>query len=178
MPLATPNVVQAAGGVPAPAPAPVGGSAPSAPTQIEVPSIHVAAMLGTVGLNSDDTIQVPANWNQPAWYEWGPDPGALGPAVIVGHLDSYVAPAVFWNLHTLRPGAIVVITRADSSQLSFTVTQVLDYQQSDFPTQTVYGETVDPELRLITCGGIYEIGQGHYDEDTVVFATLSATRTG
>jgi Sortase domain len=176
MPLATPDVVQGAGGVPAPAPE--DGPAAAAPARIDIPFIGVSAGLGTVGLNSDGTIQVPGDWNQPAWFVGSPTPGAVGPAVIVGHLDSYVAPAVFWNLHRLQAGAAIVITRGDGSRLTFTVTNVIDYPQSAFPTQTVYGQTVDPELRLITCGGTYQIAQGRYDENTVVFATLTSTAAG
>ncbi len=176
MPLATPNVVPAAGG--APAPAPLEGATMPSPIRIDVASIDVSAALGKVGLNSDGTIQVPGDWNQPAWYVGSPPPGAVGPAVIVGHLDSYVAPAVFWNLHTLQPGAAIVITRSDGTRLTFTVTNVIEYQQSAFPTQTVYGQTADPELRLITCGGTYEIAHRSYDQNTVVFATLTSTGPG
>jgi hypothetical protein len=171
MPVTTPNVAQAAGGVPAPRP--VDGSILPKPLWIYIASIDVSAALSTVGLNGDRTIQVPTDWNQPAWYTGSPTPGAVGPAVIVGHLDSYVAPAVFWNLHLLQRGAQIVITRSGGTRITFTVTMVIDYQQSAFPTQAVYGQTIDPELRLITCGGTYDIARGHYSENTVVFATLT-----
>ena len=49
------------------------------------------------------------------------------------------------------------------------------YPKDDFPTLEVYGNTDGPELRLITCGGEFDRGTGHYVDNTVVYASLVAT---
>jgi hypothetical protein len=41
-----------------------------------------------------------------------------------------------------------------------------------FPTEHVYGNTAGPELRLITCGGAFDSGSGHYQDNVVAYARL------
>lgn len=41
-----------------------------------------------------------------------------------------------------------------------------------FPTKEVYGETRNPSLRLITCGGEFDHSSGHYVDNVIVFAHL------
>jgi hypothetical protein len=36
----------------------------------------------------------------------------------------------------------------------------------------VYGPTPDAQLRLITCGGVFDPATGHYLSNVVAFATL------
>ena len=45
------------------------------------------------------------------------------------------------------------------------------YAKDEFPTGAVYGPTPDAELRLITCGGVFDSGLGSYLSNTVVYAT-------
>ncbi|MDQ4130605.1 MAG: class F sortase, partial [Actinomycetota bacterium] len=39
-----------------------------------------------------------------------------------------------------------------------------------FPTARVYGNTPGPELRLITCGGVFDSTSGHYRDNVIVYA--------
>ncbi len=105
------------------------------------------------------------------WYAGGPSPGDAGPAVIVGHLDGDRGPAVFWRLGQLRPGDAIVIRRADSSAVRFLVAAVSRYKRSAFPSDRVYGATGVPELRLITCGGLFNPITRQYSDNLVVFAS-------
>ena len=43
-----------------------------------------------------------------------------------------------------------------------------------FPTQTVYGGTRDPQLRLITCGGQFDDKDRRYLDNIIVYADRSA----
>jgi Sortase domain len=169
MPLATPLLFAAhnAGGPPG---VEVAAEKVSPPARIQIPAIRVDARLGQVGLQSDGTIAVPADWNQPAWYADGPAPGVQGPAVIVGHLDSNTGPAVFWKLATLTSGEAILITRQDGSLLRYHVTSVGTFARSKFPTAEVYGPTRDSALRLITCGGSFDWTMHRYLDNVVVFA--------
>ncbi|MDQ6847190.1 MAG: class F sortase [Candidatus Dormibacteraeota bacterium] len=145
----------------------------SPPAHIQIPAIQVDASLGRVGLQSDGTIAVPSDWNQPAWYTDGPAPGAQGPAVIVGHLDSNTGPAVFWRLATLKTGQAIVITRQDGSVLRYRVTRVGTFPRDHFPTAEVYGPTPGSVLRLITCGGTFDWSAHKYSDNVVAFADAS-----
>ena len=130
--------------------------------------------LYTITESPDGSIEVPPDPNQAGWYTNGPRPGTAGPAVIIGHLDSFSGPAVFARLAELRPGEDVQVARDDGSELRFTVQRVATYAVADFPTSEVYGVTSAPALRLITCGGAFDFVLRRYQSNVVVFAGLAA----
>jgi sortase (surface protein transpeptidase) len=143
------------------------------PTHIRIPRIGVDAGLVQLDKRSDGTLEVPSDWNTPGWYARGPAPGENGPAVILGHLDSYTGPAVFWRLSALQAGDPVEIERQDGSRLTFSVVRTQAFSVDSFPTKEVYGPTAGPELRLITCGGSYSAARHEYLENVVAFARLA-----
>jgi sortase (surface protein transpeptidase) len=114
---------------------------------------------------------VPATTSVAGWYTRSPRPGAVGPAIILGHIDSDQGPGVFFRLAGLRPGDPIYIRRSDGSTVEFWVTAVQSYLKARFPTQAVYGPTPDAELRLITCGGAFDAATSHYLGNVVVYAT-------
>lgn len=146
------------------------------PTAISIPEIGVHHSLIQLGQNSDGTIETPplSNPEIPGWYRYSPKPGQIGPAVIVGHIDGTTgAEGVFYNLGALRPGETVDVSRSDNTVAVFRIDGVNKYAKSSFPTLTVYGNTTNPQLRLITCAGPFE--NQHYQDDIVVYATLTGT---
>ena len=143
----------------------------AAPVSLTIPLIGVSTKLITLGLTSDGSLQVPSTTSVAGWYTGSPRPGAIGSAIIVGHIDSTSGPGVFYRLSELRKGDQVYIRRADGTLVKFRVTAVQQYLKDHFPTQTVYGPTPDAELRLITCGGAFDYATGHYLSNTVVYAT-------
>jgi sortase (surface protein transpeptidase) len=155
-----------AGSLQPPAPAPV-----ARPVALTIPLIGVRTQLITLGLAADGTMQVPSSTAVAGWYTGSPRPGAMGPAIIVGHIDSVSGPGVFFRLSELRPGDRIYVTRADGSLAEFRVTAVQIYLKTAFPVQAVYGETPDPELRLVTCGGTFDAATGHYLSNTIVYAS-------
>lgn len=126
-----------------------------------------------LGLLVDGSLQVPPSGFPAGWYTGGPTPGQLGPAVIAGHVDWH-GPGVFLRLHELRPGALIVVNRADGSQPTFRVSRVATYPKDRFPTASVYGNLDHAGLRLITCGGSFDSQTGHYRDNIVVFGDLTA----
>jgi sortase (surface protein transpeptidase) len=150
-------------------------AARSVPVALSVPAIGVSVPLTKLGLNPDHTVQVPTNFQVPGWYEYGPSPGQLGSAVILGHVDSYKGPAVFFQLRTLRPGDAVNVTLADGVITHFVVRQVAMYPKTDFPTVAVYGAHGYSALQLVTCGGVFDSQTGHYLSNVVVYTSLAST---
>ena len=157
-----------------PAPDVAGNGSAPAPVRLAIPALKIDTAVVRLGLNSDNTIEVPSDPNQVGWYANGPAPGEEGPAVILGHLDSTPGPAIFWHRSTRRPGSQVVVTRQDGSADTFLVQRVATFPVDSFPTDQVYGLTTDPELRLITCGGQYSFTQRRYLQNVVVFAVLAS----
>ena len=141
-----------------------------APVSVRVPSIGLDTGLLRVGLNPDRSLEVPSSFSVAGWYEQGTAPGAVGPAVVVGHYDSVDGPGVFYLLDRLVAGQRVHVRRADGSRVEFVVDRVERVGKDDFPTSAVYGPVDRPELRLITCGGVFDRGSRHYRDNTIVFA--------
>ena len=127
-------------------------------------------------LGSDGAMEVPQNPARAGWFSGGPTPGALGPAVIAGHVTWNGAPAVFYRLSTLRPGDQVTVTRKDGRTAVFNVTGVARFSKSQFPSRAVYGPIDHAGLRLVTCGGTYDAARPRYLDNVVVFAKLEAVR--
>jgi sortase (surface protein transpeptidase) len=144
------------------------------PVTLTIPLIGVRTTLVTLGLAPGGSMQVPSSTAVAGWYTGSPRPGATGPSIIVGHIDSASGPGVFFRLSQLRPGDPVYVTRADGSIAVFRVTVVRTYPKSKFPVRAVYGETPDPELRLVTCGGAFDEATGHYLSNTIVYASQAS----
>lgn len=167
--------------VPPPSAAPAPASADeavAAPVSVAIPAIDVESDLMRLGLNGDGTVEVPplTEDDQAGWYEGGPAPGAVGPAVILGHVDSQEwGPGVFFDLGALQAGDEVTVTREDGSVATFAVDRVERHRKDDFPTIEVYGNTDDAQLRLITCGGAFDPDARSYEDNVIVFASLVGT---
>ena len=145
----------------------------AAPVSLTIPLIGVRTNLMTLGLGSNGTLQVPplSMASVAGWYTGSPRPGAIGSAIIVGHIDTTRGPAVFYRLNTLTRGDKIYVKRSDGTLVEFQVTSVQQYPKDHFPTQAVYGAVPDPELRLITCDGTFDLATGHYLSNIVVYAT-------
>ncbi len=148
----------------------------SAPVTLRIPSIKLETSFETpLGLNADGTIEVPGSFEKVGWYKNGATPGEVGTATILGHVDSYQGPAIFWDLGDLKPGDEIEVTREDGSVAVFEIETSERYSQSDFPTEKVYGMTDYQSLRLITCSGTYNHGTQRYSHNLVVYAKLKKT---
>lgn len=151
----------------------------SRPVRLVIPRIGVRTSVVGLGLNADGTVETPPlRPDAPAgWYRYLASPGEVGPAVILGHVDSaWDGPAVFYRLGELRPGDRIDVTRADGIVARFVVTRVVLVPKSDFPTAAVYGPTADPQLRLLTCGGSYDRVRHSYRDNVIAFARLAQSR--
>jgi hypothetical protein len=153
----------------------------SAPVSVAIPDIGVRSPLLRLGLNPNGSMQVPdisTSAGEAAWYKYSVTPGQIGTAVIEGHVDSQVGPAVFYRLGALRPDDHIDVSLADGMTAVFRVTGVREYTKVDFPTEMIYGPTNYASLRLVTCGGTFDYATGHYLSSVVVFASLvSSERT-
>lgn len=153
----------------------------SEPTGLAIPAIGVTSEIRPLGLNPDRTLQVPplSGDSYAGWYRHSPTPGQVGPAVILGHVDSEQdGPGVFFKLGALRPRDTVAVTRADRTVAVFRVERVVRYPKARFPTAEVYGNTDRPALRLITCGGRFDPSALSYEDNVVAYASLVSSHRG
>ncbi|MFD4139823.1 class F sortase [Streptomyces sp. NPDC058572] len=154
-----------------PAPQPV-----SDPARLRIRAIGVNASMVKLALNSSGALEPPpaAKAGVAGWYSKGPVPGESGTAVVTGHVDSPTGRAVFFLLGVLPKRSTIEITRRDGHTSVFSVDAVEMYQKNKFPDQKVYGSSVKPQLRIITCGGGYTKATG-YRGNVVVYASLVRT---
>jgi sortase (surface protein transpeptidase) len=146
---------------------------PTAPVELTVPAIDVrTGPLLELGIDADGALDVPPDAATAGWFTLAPAPGSPGPAVIAGHVDYAGVPGVFQRLGELAAGDEVRVARADGSTAVFEVYLVERYAKARFPTERVYGDTTDAELRLITCGGSFDGRSGHYQDNVVAYGRL------
>jgi LPXTG-site transpeptidase (sortase) family protein len=150
------------------------GMPPSEPTEVRIPRIGAKSSLIPLGLNPDETVEVPPVEQpmQAGWYKLARTPGETGPAVLLGHVDGNKQPGIFFRLKELAEGDEVEVSRKDGTTAKFRVRGTEQIAKNSFPTEAVYGETDEPELRLITCGGSYDQAAHSYRDNIIVYATL------
>ena len=146
---------------------------PAEPVRLSIPRIGVASGLERLGYAQDRSLEVPVDASSAGWFTDGARPGEPAPAVLLGHVDSDGAPAVFFRLHELVPGDEIVVDRSDGSTATFHVTRVEQHAKAAFPTDAVYSPSGEAELRLITCGGAFDAAAGHYRDNVIAFAVLA-----
>ncbi len=168
-----PSVTVAAGQPSAPADVPLAPLAPSAPVRLRIPAIGVDSTLMGLGLQDDGSLEVPPEGFPAGWYRGAPTPGALGPAIIAGHVDWAGSPGVFFALRDLGPGDTITVDREDGSAAKFRVGSVQQFPKDAFPTDAVYADIDHAGLRLITCGGSFDREARSYRDNIVVFADLA-----
>lgn len=140
-----------------------------------IPKIGVNALVEPVNVQADGTLGVPTRnqWDGVGWYQGGPIPGQRGSAVIDGHLDRPGAlPAVFWRLHELSEGDMVMVEEASGHTLHFQVTKVASYPPDNAPTTQIFGNSSGTFLNLITCAGQWIPQQHQTSLRLVVYTTL------
>ncbi len=142
------------------------------PVEVVIPAIGVRSRLERLRLDARGVMVPPEKAAVAGWYAGGVRPGDPGPAVIAGHLDSATGPGVFAELGTLKPGHRVLVRARDGRTVTFRVDEVRTHTKKQFPTRDVYGPSPDARLRLITCGGAFDAGAGHYADNVIVFASL------
>jgi sortase (surface protein transpeptidase) len=154
-------------------PSPMATAAVPPPVSLAIPAIGVSTKLIHLGLTKTGALQVPSTTAVAGWYTFSPPPGAIGSAVIAGHVDSYQGPGVFYRLRLLHPHDRIYVRQADGKLAIFQVSLVRLYPKSGFPTDAVYGPTPTPTLRLVTCGGTFDPQLGSYLSNVIVYATLT-----
>jgi hypothetical protein len=139
------------------------------PTRLKVKAIGVDTSLETLKIGKDGELDPPKDFAKAGWYADGTAPGDLGPAIIAGHVDNKQGPAVFFKLRELEAGDRIQVVRGGQT-VTFTVTSTAWYSKKAFPTAKVYGPTPDRQLRLITCGGVFDHSLRSYKDNLVVYA--------
>lgn len=152
-----------------PAAAPTPEDQVAKPVRVVIPTIDVDADLVGLGLNDDQSMEVP-NFGLAGWYEPGPRPGEPGPAVIAAHVDSVDGPDVFFRLKDLARGDKISVELADGSTQEFVVSKSEQQLKQQLPVDRIWNDTDEVVLRLVTCGGEFDPDERSYKSNVIVYA--------
>jgi hypothetical protein len=142
----------------------------SPPEHVSAPTQGISAAVVPVGVSSTGALEVPEDIHTVGWWAGSARPGASrGTVVLAGHVDSKTqGHGAFFPLERLEPGNRVTVTTARGS-LSYIVKARRSYAKPALP-RSVFAQTAEPGLVLITCGGQFDERTGSYADNIVVYA--------
>lgn len=145
------------------------------PKYLSIPAINITnARIIRLGLLKNGQIATPDNVFDTGWYDASSEPGQSGAMFIYGHVSSWTADGVFYNLKKLQAGDLVTVTRGDNTTFTYRVTGSKVYPANSVDMNEVLSP-VDPGrpgLNLMTCTGQVIPGTSEFNERLVVFTTL------
>ncbi len=157
-----------------PPPAPLGAlvDASFTPQRLLVPALDVDAPVVGVGTERDGGLVIPDDPATVGWWSGGAAPGSpVGTVVLAGHVDTAEAgPGALFDLARAPVGARVRLT-AGTGTATYEVTARRRYPKDDLPWRTLFAQTRQPRLVLVTCGGAFDRATRHYTDNVVVVAT-------
>ena len=151
---------------------PVAGVHGALPSSLYIPKINKVAFVIPVGLTTAGDMDVPHNFIQAGWYQFGVLPGKVGSAIIDGHVDNGASiPGVFKHLHELAVGDDIYVTDQSGNILHFKVTGTTVYRRTS-SSAPIFANAGIPLLKIITCYGTFIPKDKTYDRRLVITASL------
>lgn len=147
--------------------------APNYPKILKIPSIGVDSIVGQTGILSNGALGTPSNVYYTDWYTGSAEPGQPGATLIDGHVSSWTAHGVFYNLHLLKPGDSIQIIKGDNSVVNYQVVKTQTYSSNNVDMQAAITpiDSSTSGLNLITCTGDVIKGTSQFNERVIVFAS-------
>jgi len=150
------------------------------PLHVRIGSITVDAPLVPVGIEDDGAMEIPEDVREIGWYdpdgELGVVPGAVGTAVLAGHVDSRSqGRGALYDLRALRAGDTIELDLSDGTTQSWVVTDVIQYPKDVLPYDELFVWSGPERLAIITCGGEFDRTARSYTDNIVVYAVPSAS---
>jgi LPXTG-site transpeptidase (sortase) family protein len=139
------------------------------PVRLYIPLIDLHATVEPVGVSDNGQMGTPLNTGRVGYLSNGVLPGAIGNAVMDGHVDNYKGPAVFFRLRELKKGDTVIIKNEKGNEITFVVDSVEIYKTSEAPINKIFGPADEPRLNLITCTGKYSRKKREHEARLVIF---------
>jgi sortase family protein len=182
--LAVPSSAAPSAAVPssaAPSVAVRNGSLPTAgdvvaPAGLRIPAMKLDATVDAVGVDpSTGEFDVPPSVDRVGWYRFGPGLEATaGSIVVAGHVDSSAqGKGAFFKLDRLAPGDRITLTSGAGTAREFRVVGRERYEKTKIPLEKYFALSGATRLTLITCGGPFDAGTGHYRDNVVITAVPS-----
>lgn len=142
------------------------------PVRLKIPSINVDAIVESLALAPDGTMDTPKGPDTVAWFELGSLPGEIGSAVITGHYGTWKngQGSVFDNLHKLQLGDKIYIEDDNGMNVTFVVREQRSLEPNTDTTNIFSSEDEKAHLNLITCKGFWNKDSKSYSKRLIIFA--------
>ncbi len=139
------------------------------PVRLRVPDVQLDMPVLAMGVDDDGAMALPSDTADAGWYRFGPAPGAAGTTVVAAHVDSLVhGLGAFARLRDVPAGASVTVTTADGTDHEYRVDRVERISKTEVPLDLLFDRSGPERLVLVTCGGEFDRGTGHYLDNVVV----------
>ncbi|WP_062077024.1 class F sortase [Demequina globuliformis] len=158
---------------------PIRSSAPDAqeavvvdePQRLRVPELNIDMPVAPVGVEPGGEMEIPEDAGVAGWYQYGPAPAeGTGNAVMAAHVDSPQGLGPFGRLLEVEEGALIEVESASGEWLTYEVVDVEQTDKRDVDLEGVFAQDGPAQLVLVTCGGAWDAGRGHYDDNVIVTA--------
>lgn len=130
------------------------------PRYISIPALSVTnTRILSVGVDSNNQLQSPANINDTAWYNKSGKPGqGYGAVLIDGHNGGVTKDGIFAKLKDLKTGDEIIIERGDGKSFTYKVVEnqsmaIEDVNKTGMKMMGQSAEQGKEGLNLITCDG-------------------------
>ncbi len=146
---------------------------PEMPRYLLIPKISVKSRVYPVGINKSGAIGVPGNVHDVAWFNQSSLPGNKGTSLIDGHVSSWTANGVFYDLKKLRVGDEVLVQKGNGTILHYKVSKSQVYDAKTIDMNSILNSSSNSSaLDLITCTGSVVAGTNEFSQRLVVFTVL------
>jgi len=144
------------------------------PKYIIIPKLSIKARVVQLNLGKQNDIQSPTNIYDAGWYTGSSLPGQPGAMFVDGHVASWTANGIFYNLKNLKAGDSIQIVRGDNTTYTYTVVKLQTYPITNVDMLQALSPVTkgQPGLNIMTCAG--SVVNGAYTERLVVYATLAS----
>lgn len=146
---------------------------PLAPKYIDLPKLGVHARVDSLGVDSKGQLRAPSNVFDTGWYNQTALPGQLGNLLLDGHISIGKTKGVFYNITTLKPGDLIVISTGNNRLYNYKVTGVSTVSAASVNMGAlVFSDKSKATLSLISCAGRIVANTGRFEKRVIVSATL------
>lgn len=146
---------------------------PHDPVRLYFPTQNVRVDVTRIGLTPQQDFNIVPLDRQPllaGWYCYSPQPGDMGPSVMVGHVDWGGSKASFGRLAQLSKGAGIEVTNRAGAVHRYVVTSKQRVAKAAFPFDRVFADSPVSRLTLITCGGPFNHQAHSYTDSDIIYA--------
>lgn len=143
------------------------------PRVIDIPNLGVSAYIQRVGIDQHNVMVAPDSIFFAGWYVGSVPPGEKGVSIIDGHVSGKYQDGIFRHLTNLKTGDTFRIQMGDNSWREFTVSSKNTYSAKDASGALFADDpTIDRELHLITCDGVFDNRTQKYEKRLIITASL------